>query len=246
MTKQEFKKLLIDTISIDDYEKKEEVIKLVKMCTVSFEKTTEFARSKIWDQCKEYVYLSIAPNQLKQLKLHSRYIKQMCKEIYPVNEDYMLADVIFKPGKLIDYEEISQEILFEDIQKQIIEEIRSAKYIIWIAMAWFTNPILYNELLKKKKEGLTIEIVVDDNRTNRTANFDLDEEFCTYWVEIESVYKNIMHDKFCIIDLETVIHGTFNWTKAANYNKETISIDRNRTTAKRFADEFIKLKKLDS
>ncbi len=44
-------------------------------------------------------------------------------------------------------------------------------------------------------------------------------------------------------DLDTVIHGIFNWTKAANYNKETISIDRNRTTAEAFADEFMKLKK---
>jgi len=60
---------------------------------------------------------------------------------------------------------------------------------------------------------------------------------------IKTEMQNIMHEKFCIIDLNTVIHGTFNWTKAANYNKETISIDRNRTTAEAFADEFMKLKK---
>lgn len=55
-----------------------------------------------------------------------------------------------------------------------------------------------------------------------------------------------MHDKFCIIDLYTVVHGTFNWTKVANYNKETISIDRYRTTGESFADEFMELKKHDS
>jgi phosphatidylserine/phosphatidylglycerophosphate/cardiolipin synthase-like enzyme len=54
-----------------------------------------------------------------------------------------------------------------------------------------------------------------------------------------------MHDKFCIIDFYTIIHGTFNWTNAANYNKETISIDKNRSTAESFADEFMKLKKSD-
>ena len=88
-----------------------------------------------------------------------------------------------------------------------------------------------------------IEIVLDDNEKNRNEEFDLSEEFSIYWVSIESLYKNIMHDKFCIIDLYTVVHGTFNWTKAANYNKETISVDRNRTTAESFADEFMKLKK---
>lgn len=74
----------------------------------------------------------------------------------------------------------------------------------------------------------------------------MEDEFCTYWVTMESLYKNIMHDKFCIIDLYTVVHGTFNWTKVANYNKETISIDRYRTTGESFADEFMELKKHDS
>lgn len=87
----------------------------------------------------------------------------MCDEIYPISDEYMLADVYFKPGLLSDYEDVSQEILFENIRKQIIKEIREAKYLIWIAMAWFTDPVLYEELLKKKEEGLTIEIVLDDN-----------------------------------------------------------------------------------
>lgn len=52
-----------------------------------------------------------------------------------------------------------------------------------------------------------------------------------------------MYDKFHIIDFQTVIHGTFNWTKTANYNKETISIDTNRATAESFSDEFKKLKR---
>ena len=53
-----------------------------------------------------------------------------------------------------------------------------------------------------------------------------------------------MHEKFCVIDLQTVIHGTFNWTKAASYNKEHINIDCNRETAESFADEFMKLKSI--
>jgi type I restriction enzyme M protein len=40
-----------------------------------------------------------------------------------------------------------------------------------------------------------------------------------------------------------IVNNAFNWTKAANYNKETISVDRNRTTSEAFADEFMRLKK---
>ena len=211
--------------------KKEELISLLKMCEITFEKTGMFAYSGIWNQCKEYIYLSIIPDKLVQLKEHSKYIKVLCNEIYPISDEYMLSDIFFKPGALSYDEDISQEVLFENIQKQIIEEIRNAKYVIWIAMAWFTDPVLYQELLKKKKEGSTIEIVLDDNSKNRNSEFNLENDFLTHWVSIESLYKNIMHDKFGIIDLNTVVHGTFNWTKAANYNKETISIDRNRVTA---------------
>ena len=39
----------------------------------------------------------------------------------------MLADVFFKPGTLSEYEEVSQEVLVENIQRQIIEKIRVAK-----------------------------------------------------------------------------------------------------------------------
>lgn len=243
MTELDYKKLLIDMASIGDYEEKVELVSLLKMCDVTFEKTGTFSYSGIWNQCDEYIYLSIIPDKLVQLKNHSKYINELCDEVYPVSDDYMLKKVFFKPGTLVNYEEVSQEVLFENIQRQIIEEIRQAKYVIWIAMAWFTDPVLYNELLKKKRQGLVIEIILDDNDKNRNADFCVDNEFQTYWLTIQSYYKNIMHDKFCIIDLNTVVHGTYNWTKAASYNKETISIDRNRATAESFADEFMKLKK---
>lgn len=50
MTEQEYKKLLIDTVSIGDYEEKETVINLLKICNVAFEKSGVFAYSGIWDQ----------------------------------------------------------------------------------------------------------------------------------------------------------------------------------------------------
>lgn len=48
-----------------------------------------------------------------------------------------------------------------------------------------------------------------------------------------------MHDKFCIIDFEYVMHGSYNWTKAANYNDETLATALDRDFVKKFSDEFI-------
>ena len=52
---------------------------------------------------------------------------------------------------------------------------------------------------------------------------------------------NRMHDKFCIIDFEYVMHGSYNWTKPANYNDETLATALDRDFVKKFADEFIRL-----
>ena len=36
---------------------------------------------------------------------------------------------------------------------------------------------------------------------------------------------------------------TFNWTNAANYNKDHWDVDHNRETAKTFAEEFVKMRR---
>ncbi len=140
-------------------------------------------------------------------------------------------------------EEIEVEIHFEEIQAQIIEQIRNAKFSIWVAVAWFTDKILAKELYLKQKEGLNVRIVVLDDDINKQYGFNYEKHFDAKRVPKKGIYENIMHHKFCVIDLKTVIHGSYNWTNKARWNKETISIDQSRELAEKFASEFIKLTK---
>lgn len=241
MTETEYRKLLIDTVRAGKYAKKEELLELLKISLLRFEKTQIFTR-RLWNHYQEYIYIYIVPEKIDELKKHFDYIEKVISDIYPPNDDYELWGVEIKPGRMVEIEEVNQEILFENIRNQIIEEIRSAKYMIWISVAWFTDPLLFQELINKKQQGIIIEIALDDCEKNREAEFKLENEFPVYWITVQSHFKNIMHEKFCVIDLYTSIHGTFNWTKAANYNKEHISIDKSHATAAAFADEFMKLK----
>lgn len=243
MTEKEFQRLLIEMIKRGNHFQKNKILELLDRSNLSCDKTSVFTRRK-WNHYQEYIYITVEPNDLMELMPYKDYIEKIIGQIYPVNDDYEyeLFGVEIKPGSVKENELVSQEIHFEDIQHEIIEEIRNAKYVIWVAMAWFTNRKLFDELIMKKKQGVNVQIVLDDNEKNTNAPFRAEDEFETHRVSIQSLYPNIMHDKFCIIDLHTVIHGTFNWTNAANYNRETISIDRNSATAKTFADEFIKLK----
>ena len=243
MTEKEFHSLLLELVKRDNHPQKQAIINLLERSSLSCDKTEKFTYRK-WDHFKEYIYLTFEPGDLPEALQYKDYIAKLIEKIYPVNDEYQyeLFGVEFKPGRVSGIELTSQEIHFEDIQNQILEEIRKARYTVWVAMAWFTNKSFYDALVERKKCGVNVQIVIDDNDRNADAPFKLEDEFETYRINIQSYYKNIMHDKFCIIDLATVVHGTFNWTTAANYNRETISIDKNSVTARTFTDEFIKLK----
>jgi phosphatidylserine/phosphatidylglycerophosphate/cardiolipin synthase-like enzyme len=103
---------------------------------------------------------------------------------------------------------------------------------------------LFDLLKKKKGEGVNVQVIMDDDDINRQSGLDFEEHFETYRIpSFGKYFTNIVHHKFCVIDLKTVVHGSYNWSKKAQYNKETLSVEHSRDIAERFADEFIRLKK---
>ncbi len=158
-------------------------------------------------------------------------------------DGYRLENIegIYKIIGAILPDEIAVDIHFEDIQKQIIEQIKLAKFTIWVAVAWFTDKELMRELYNKSKEGLNIRLIVIEDEINRKYGFEFETYFETKRVKPDGIYENIMHHKFCIIDFKVVLHGSYNWTNKARWNKETISIDTGREIAEKFANEFIAL-----
>lgn len=131
---------------------------------------------------------------------------------------------------------------FEEIQDQIIEQIESARFTIWIAVAWFTDKLIYKKLLEKREQGVNIQLIINDDEINDQAKLNYEKEFETYRIPKHGKHENIMHNKFCIIDLTTVIHGSYNWTNKARYNHETVEVIHSREAAEQFAEQFIKLK----
>lgn len=134
---------------------------------------------------------------------------------------------------------------FQDIEHYLIREIQLAKNRLLIAVAWFTNEKIGDEIIKKK--SLDIEIVVDDNEINtkskniqKIKSKDIDITF----VKDPNKTYYLMHNKFCVIDNFHVITGSYNWTKNANTNDENISIISNKETASYYTQEFRRIKSL--
>jgi hypothetical protein len=139
--------------------------------------------------------------------------------------------------------EIKNNVYFEDIQRQICSELDNAKFIIWIAVAWFTDTVLFKKLLEKKRQGLNIQVLIIEDDINQRSGLKFEDYFETKRVKPTGYFGNISHHKFCVIDLEKVINGSYNWTVKAQYNDENITILDDRIIARSFAEKFINIKK---
>lgn len=155
----------------------------------------------------------------------------------------ILLDIENFPNKNHAYGESEFNPKFLNQESTVIEQIKKAKYMIWIAMYTFTNKTIFENLLKKQSEGLNIQLIVHDYKFNRISGikYELVKDFM-YHPPFGSYKNNLMHKKCTIIDLETVIDGSYNFTKNAEYNKENLYVIKSKENAVKYADEFMKLK----
>ena len=131
---------------------------------------------------------------------------------------------------------IETEAHFQDIQNNILKELDAARVSITVVMAWFTNNILRDKLVEKYKEGLEVKVAIYDDGVNRIHGVDLGE---VPIVKIKAPKGGIMHNKFCVIDNQVVITGSYNWTSNAEFrNEENISIIKDNKTASDYSVKY--------
>lgn len=131
---------------------------------------------------------------------------------------------------------------FDDIQSVLMKQIASSKSNIFIAVAWFTNDLLFNELKAALNNKVKIKVIILNDLINRNE-FGLNFGILTKMgAEVRFAESGIgtMHNKFCIID-DLVITGSYNWTYHANKNNENILMTDERDVVKTFSDEFERL-----
>ena len=138
------------------------------------------------------------------------------------------------------------EAIFENIAERILTEIQKANNSIYIAVAWFTNKSIFEQLIKKEKNGCQIQIIISNDLINENSSIDFNklEKHNGKVYKIGNGDTELMHNKFCIIDFNTVITGSYNWSYKAENNFENIVINSNVTSlAEQFVTEFNQIKK---
>lgn len=138
---------------------------------------------------------------------------------------------------------------FNDIEIHVNRAISLAQERLLIAVAWFTNDNIAENLIKLSGKKISIEIIVDDNEINRKASClksIITNRIPVKFVKDLSKKSNIMHDKFCVIDNKKVLTGSYNWTKNAVNNDENIIVISNLEVANLYSVEFRRLKNIDA
>ncbi len=139
---------------------------------------------------------------------------------------------------------MSTRAVFSEINQAIIDEFDKSNYSIWIAVAWFTDNQLINLLKRKAKEGISIELILtyDEININNQELHSLMSSGASIYICGDENSNDLMHNKFSIIDIKTVVTGSYNYSYQAKNNSENIVISNDENLANQYASEFKKLK----
>lgn len=201
--------------------------------------------------CKKYnvdesFYMKIyinAPERVQYRLWKDGYVES-CPAAFLIN-DIVSEDKDTSRIIRLDYSEKFQhcEAHFDKIQDVIVNRISKSKKSLKIAMAWFTNPVIFNALWRACKRGIDVQLLINNDLINNRPNglpFDklIESGARLYVAEVPS----FVHNKFCIIDDKAVIDGSYNWTILAETNNdENIVIVENGVVIHTFIEAFNKL-----
>jgi hypothetical protein len=133
---------------------------------------------------------------------------------------------------------------FDNIQNELISRIIDSEKTLKVAVTWLTNHDIFDAILTKlNNPSYKVTLIVLNDRINNKregVNFQklIDCKGSFYFSSVE----NMVHHKFCIIDDETVITGSYNWTYyAENRNWENIVILKDKEIVNGYIQEFEKV-----
>ena len=140
---------------------------------------------------------------------------------------------------------MNTQAYFDNIAEQISKRLQKSQQSVFIAVAWFTDSSLFKLLCEKSQQGVQIQLMLMNDEINNSCgiNYDLLVKSGGKVWKVGNESENLMHNKFCVIDNEIIVSGSYNWTNRAKQNHESITIIEDKELATQFIEEFLFLKK---
>ena len=120
----------------------------------------------------------------------------------------------------------------------IIRELNKAKSTVLVQAYTFTSAPIAKALLNAHRKGVKVEVILD--KSQRTQKYSSATFLYNQGIPVKiDAQHAIAHNKVMIIDGETVITGSFNFTKAAEENNaENLLVIRDRKLASAYTKNW--------
>jgi phosphatidylserine/phosphatidylglycerophosphate/cardiolipin synthase-like enzyme len=120
----------------------------------------------------------------------------------------------------------------------IVRELDKAQSIVLVQAYSFTSYRIAKALLDAHKRGIKVEVVLD--KSQRTDQYSSADFLANPGIPTRiDAQHAIAHNKVMVIDGETVITGSFNFTKAAEENNaENLLVIRDKKLAERYTENW--------
>ena len=139
----------------------------------------------------------------------------------------------------------SVEVYFGPTDKpreRLVELLEGADESLRIAMNILTDDPLADAIRQAQERGVTVEALWDFQGWD-LCQFSEAEEFVADGIGTWDALPGLLHDKFAVIDGETVVTGSANWSASGmERNDETVLIIHSDRVAAQYATEFEELR----
>lgn len=145
-------------------------------------------------------------------------------------------------GIVVKNAPVINEAHFQDIQNRILKALDDAQVSITLVIAWFTNQVLFDNILEKQSQGIEVKLAIFDDGINKKHGVDVTK--VPHFLLKKGLRGGLMHNKFCVIDNQVVITGSYNWSTNAEFkNDENVTIEYDPKQATKYSVEFRRLTK---
>jgi phosphatidylserine/phosphatidylglycerophosphate/cardiolipin synthase-like enzyme len=120
----------------------------------------------------------------------------------------------------------------------VVREINAAKNTILVQAYSFTSVPIAKALVDAHKRGVDVRVILDKSqRTEKYSSADFVEHAgIPLWIDAKHA---IAHNKVMVLDGQTILTGSFNFTTAAEeHNAENLLVIRSPELAVRYADNW--------
>jgi phosphatidylserine/phosphatidylglycerophosphate/cardiolipin synthase-like enzyme len=178
--------------------------------------------------------------RIRSVKMAENYTKEF-EEMF-VNDKFGPDVVAETPNPQVTIDSTSMDVYFspdDNVQASFVDLVNNAQKSIYFMAFSFTADEIGDAVRARAKEGVTVAGVMETEQVNSNVGTEFDPFQQAGLDVLRDGNEGLMHHKVMIIDENTVIFGSYNFTASAETkNDENLIVIYNEEIAAQFMAEF--------